>query len=126
VDSGALALFWVLFFWQIPHVLALDWLYRSDHAHAGYRTFSVFDPAGKLTQRWLFASTLLLVGVSAMPWACGLVGRAYLWGAFGLGGLFVVFASYAWVNLDRAARLVFRYSIVYLAILWVLLAATRI
>jgi len=44
---GAVILFGILFFWQMPHFLSLAWMYRKDYARAGYRLLAVLDTGGR-------------------------------------------------------------------------------
>jgi hypothetical protein len=51
--AAALALFAIMFIWQVPHFLAIAWMYREDYARGGYRVLAVLDPDGAKTQgRW--------------------------------------------------------------------------
>ncbi len=116
-ESGvqALVLFLIIFFWQIPHFLAIDWMYRSDYVRAGFATLAVLDPDGRRVARQMNLSALLCV--SLLPSVFGVTGMVYFFGAFLLG------LSFAWVvifvlgNLDERARYAFRASVVYLALL---------
>jgi protoheme IX farnesyltransferase len=126
LDPGALLLFAILFLWQIPHFLAIAWMYRDDYARAGLPTLPVLDPDGRLTGRQAVAHVLVLLIVSLVPSAAGLAGPVYLAGAAILG---IGFAGVAvWAAVVRtlvAARRLFLASISYLAVLCVLLLLGR-
>ena len=64
---GAWLLAGVLFLWQIPHFLALAWLYREDYARGGFRMLPVVDASGRATGRMavLYSLALLPVGILA-------------------------------------------------------------
>ena len=65
-------LFGLLFFWQIPHFMAIAWTYRRDYTAVHFPMLSVRDDKGGVVAAWSFATTLGLVAVSMMPWAMGL------------------------------------------------------
>lgn len=64
---GAFALFALLFFWQIPHFLAIAWMYRYDYERAGFRMLPVIDRGGEITGRVMMIYTLALIVVSVLP-----------------------------------------------------------
>ena len=127
LDPGAFVLFAILFLWQIPHFLAIAWIYREDYARAGLPMLPVLDPAGKVTGRQAVANTLALLLVSLTPRAAGMAGNVYLVGAIvlGLGFTAVAFLSAVTRNVSAARRL-FLASIVYLASLCALLIGDRL
>jgi protoheme IX farnesyltransferase len=127
LDPGAFVLFAILFLWQIPHFLAIAWIYREDYARAGLPMLPVLDPAGKVTGRQAVANSLALLIVSLTPRAAGMAGNVYLVGAvlLGLGFTGVAFLSAVARNVTAARRL-FLASIVYLMSLCALLVADRL
>src|SRR5690606_31291870 len=60
-DPGAWVLFAILFVWQLPHFLALAWMYREDYSRGGYKMLPVLDPSGELTARTLVLTSLILL-----------------------------------------------------------------
>ena len=76
LDASAAALFGIQFLWQMPHFLALAWLYRDDYAAGGYRVSSVADPSGAGLAWQMAAAAALLLAVSILPFGLGLAGRA--------------------------------------------------
>ncbi len=126
LDPGAFVLFAILFLWQLPHFLAIAWLYRDDYARGGLPMLPVLDPAGRITGRQAVANSLALLLVSLTPALAGMTGAAYLAGAFVLGvGFTAVALRSAVLRTDRAARGLFLASLVYLPALCALLVATR-
>ncbi len=118
LDAGAWALFAILFLWQLPHFLALSWLYRKDYREAGLRMLSVGDRGGVRTRSRALSFTLALVPASLAPALLGIGGAAYFLVALGLGLLFVAYAAFFFRSPTRkAARRLFRYSILYLPLL---------
>jgi protoheme IX farnesyltransferase len=118
IGPGAVTLFAILFFWQMPHFFALAWLYREDYARAGMRVLPVIEPDGRSTGRhaWLHAG--VLVGVSGTPAAVGLAGWPYLLLAGVLGaGLMALCYDFRHSLTQVSARRVFLASITYLPLL---------
>jgi protoheme IX farnesyltransferase len=115
LDSGALALFLIVFLWQVPHFLAIAWIYRDQYAHAGFRVLPVLDPQGVQTGKQMIRYTLVLILASLMPFALGRSGWLAAIGAVVLGVVFLyrvlVFARTGTVH---EARRVFRWSLIFL------------
>lgn len=126
-DLAAWALFWILFLWQIPHFLALAWMFRDDYRRGGFVMLSMDDPDGRRTaaQSVNYAAGLVLVSVA--PTLVGLAGNAYLVGAIGLGGaLLAVSAAVLRRPTDRDARRLFFASVIYLPLLLVLMVLDKL
>jgi protoheme IX farnesyltransferase len=114
----AWTLFGIIFFWQLPHFLAIAWLYREDYARGGFPMLTVVDPSGAATARQVMSNTVALLLVSFFPNLTGQAGATYFWVTFVLGSLF--FACALWLALARtrlAARVLLLGSIVYLSLL---------
>ncbi|HEU4339302.1 MAG TPA: heme o synthase [Planctomycetota bacterium] len=125
LDPGAWALFGVLFFWQLPHFLAIAWMYREDYARAGYPMLPVVDPEGTSTARQVVLQTLALVLISLAPVWMGFAGRTYLAGAAALGLAFLAFGvAFAQIRSRERARRLFFASLAYLPGLLGLMALT--
>jgi heme o synthase len=115
VGVAAWALFLVMFLWQLPHFLALAWLYRDDYGRAGLRMLSVGDDDGHRTfgQALLYAAALL--PVSLVPTLVGLSGAVYFLSAVLLGVWYALTAlAAARSRTVPAARRLFLVSIAYL------------
>jgi len=126
LGPGAWALFGIMFFWQLPHFLALAWLFREDYQRGGLKMLGVDDPNAHQTRvhSVLYASALL--PASLFPVAIGLSGPFYLLTALVLGVLYGWAALRFWVRADiRSARRLFRVSLLYLPILLVMLSLDR-
>ncbi|MBL9129445.1 MAG: protoheme IX farnesyltransferase, partial [Verrucomicrobiales bacterium] len=127
IGVGGLGLFGILFLWQIPHFLAIAWLYREQYARAGFRMLPVIDPQGRATGWITLVSSLALVAVSWIPTWVGIAGA---WYGVGAGVLGTMFAWTGWrftMELDRRrARMVFFASIIYLPLLLGLLMTDSI
>jgi heme o synthase len=123
----AYLLFLLLFLWQMPHFLALAWMYRHDYERAGYRMLPSFDVSGIVTGRLvvLYASTLLPVGVGFA--VVGLMGWVFLAGSILAGGYFLVTAaSFARDLSNSSARRLFYSSLLYLSAVLVLMLVDRV
>lgn len=115
LDAGAFVLFAILFLWQIPHFLAIAWLFRDDYARGGLPMLPVLDPEGRMTGRQAVANSIALTVVSLTPTVAGLTGTLYLFGALALGLAFTgVAARAAYARTRPAARALFFASILYL------------
>lgn len=126
LGPGAWALFGIMFFWQLPHFLALAWLFREDYQRGGLKMLGVDDPDAHQTRvhSVLYASALL--PASLFPVAIGLSGPFYLVVALALGVLYGWAALRFWVSADvRSARRLFRVSLLYLPILLLMLSVDR-
>jgi protoheme IX farnesyltransferase len=127
LDAGAAVLFAILFLWQVPHFLAIAWLYRDDYAEGGLPMLPVLDPAGRLTFRQAVAHCIALLLVSLAPTAAGMAGLVYLAGAAALGAALTAVALRAAVlRTTAAARSLFLSSVLYLPVLYVLLLVDRV
>jgi protoheme IX farnesyltransferase len=127
VGGGGWALFAILFFWQIPHFLAIAWLYREEYAKAGFVMLPAVDPEGERTGRQALSHSLGLLLASLGPAAFGLVGPVYLLGALVLGLVFIGSAVRftRQMSLVRARKL-FLTSILYLPLLLGLMVLDKV
>jgi len=109
-------LFGVLFFWQIPHFMAIAWLYRKDYSAVNFPMLPVRDEAGSKVALWSLFNTVALTAVTILPYTQGFATRGYLYPTLVLDGLFlwraIVFLRPA--GRDVAARRLFFASIIYL------------
>ena len=112
------ALFGILALWQIPHFLAIAWIYRDEYARAGFKMLPVLDPRGVRTGRQAVTHTLALLPVSLCPFVTRLAGPAYLAGALvlGFGFLWCAIRFSRELTIHRARQL-FYFSLLYLPLL---------
>jgi heme o synthase len=119
VTPETVALFAVQAFWQIPHFMAIAWLYRDDYARGGFKMLPVIESDGRRTANQAMAYTILLLFVSFMPFVLGMAGTAYLVAAFMLGATYCWCAfRFARCRAVSAARLLFLVSVLYLPLLF--------
>lgn len=125
LNSGAFALFGILFLWQFPHFLAIAWLYREDYSRAGLKMLPATVQRGgmtKITGYLAMAYAAALIPVSLLPREAGLAGTRYLLAAIVLG------AGYLWMSYRftrhesrQSARRLLYYSLIYLPLLLIAL-----
>lgn len=127
VSLAGWSLFLILFFWQLPHFLAIAWIYREDYARGGFAMLPVLDPTGERTGRQAVSHTLGLLPVSLAPSILGLAGKAYFFGALalGLGFLWFVIQFSRRLSISSARQLFFA-SIIYLPLLMILLVLDKL
>ena len=112
------ALFAILAFWQIPHFMAIAWLYRDEYAKAGFKMLPMIDPDGRRTGQQSVSHTVGLFIVSLCPFLMKMDGPVYLALAVGLGlGYFWCAVRFARQLTPRRARQLFLASIIYLPFL---------
>lgn len=121
-------LFAILYFWQIPHFMAIAWTYRRDYAAVDFPMLPVRDEAGGKVAWWSFINTVLLAAASLAPSYFGFTGRLYQIVTIVLGVGFVWFAVQFLrrEGRDRAARRLFFYSIFWLPLQLGLLVVDRL
>jgi len=127
IAAGGVTLFAIVFLWQIPHFMAISWLYRDDYGRAGFPMLTVIDPEGRKAGRHavIFAGGLLPIAV--LPAWIGISGAAYGAIALVLGcGLLWLAAGFARVRSDASARRLFFGSIVYLPLIWIAMVADKL
>lgn len=126
IGAAVAALFWILFLWQLPHFLALAWLYRDDYRAGGLRMLSVDDDRGTDTGRMASLYAVALVPISLVPTLLGVTGASYFFGALALGVVYVAAGTglLGGATPARAWRLFF-ISIVYLPALLTLMVLDK-
>ena len=121
VAPGAVLLFLIILIWTPPHFWSLAIARREDYAKADVPMLPVTHGV-TYTKIQVLLYTLLLLGVSLLPYAVGMAGILYLAGAFALGATFTVYAAWMLASDDEAVPMAaFRYSIWYLALLFAVL-----
>jgi len=109
------ALFAILAFWQIPHFMAIAWLYRDEYSRAGFVMLPAVDPDGTRTGSQAIGHAAALLAVSLLPFLLGVAGMVYLVSTVVLGGVFLACAVVFRRELTGlSAKRLFLASIVYL------------
>jgi len=123
---GGIALFLIVFLWQIPHFMAISWMYRDDYGAAGFPMVSVIDPTGRRAGHQAVGYAAALLPISLMPTLVGLSGVVYAGVAFVLGvALLVLAVRFAGTRAEAAARWLFFGSLVYLPLVWIVMIADK-
>lgn len=120
-------LFGVLFFWQIPHFMAVAWLYRRDYSAVHFPMLPVRDESGRRVAAWSLINTVALVIVSVLPVFLHLASRYYLIAAL-VGGAWFFWRAVIFMRPDGrdvAARKLFLASIGYLPLVLCALVVDR-
>lgn len=123
----AAALFAILFFWQLPHFLAIAWLYREDYARAGCRMLPLEEGGARRTGFAAVLYSAALVPAALAPVLLDLAGNVYLVGASLMSMSFLAASVHMARNAGEAsARLLFRISLLVLPLLFLLMALDKV
>ncbi|MBI3493340.1 MAG: protoheme IX farnesyltransferase [Acidobacteria bacterium] len=126
IALGGAALCAIVFLWQIPHFMAIAWMFRDDYGKAGFPMLPVIEPNGRRAGRQALIYALLLVPISLTPTILGVSGTVYSWVAFVLGlALLGLAARFATTRSEASARALFFGSITYLPLLWIAMIANH-
>lgn len=127
LSRGGWVLFGIVFLWQLPHFLAIAWMYRDDYARAGFPMLPVIEPDGRSTGRQSVVYTAALLPLSLAPTIAGMANALYF------GVALVLTLAFLWLAIRFArtrsmpeARRLFFASILYLPLLWMVMIAARI
>jgi protoheme IX farnesyltransferase len=119
-------LFAIIFLWQMPHFLAIAWLFKDDYGRAGFPMLPVLEPDGRSTGYQVAAYASALLPVSLVPSLMGLAGQAYFGVALVLGIVFLaVSLRFAISRTRHDARVLFFTSIAYLPLVWLAMVLDR-
>ena len=117
---GGWTLFAIVFLWQIPHFMAIAWMFREDYRKAGFPMLPVVEPSGARAGRQALMYSAALLPASLLPTATGVSGWGYFWAALVLGVAMVVLAArFSSRRTDTSARALFYGSITYLPLIWI-------
>ena len=124
LSVGGWVLFGIVVMWQMPHCLAIAWMFRDDYARAGIPLLPVVQPDGRATAHQAVLYSAGLIPVSFLPTAVGLASAYYMVGAIVLGAILLVLGlEFANTRGMPAARRLFLGTIIYLPLLWIVLLA---
>jgi heme o synthase len=127
IDREVIILFLIVFLWQVPHFLAIAWIYREDYGRAGLKMLPVVDDVGSMTGRQMVLYCMALVPVSLMPVLFGQTGWVYAVGAVALGLYFLrSTCRFLSAKTPARARRVLHASLIYLPALLALLLVETI
>lgn len=127
LTGEAWVLFTILFLWQIPHSLAIAYIYREDYAKAGFRLLPVIHPDGASTCRQIVINCVALLGVGLLPALYNIAGSLYFFTALVAGVAFLAFGIYlARTRSVKAARYLLYASLLYLPLVFITMALDKI
>ncbi|MFI5362423.1 MAG: heme o synthase [Elusimicrobiota bacterium] len=119
LSPKAWALFGIQFLWQIPHFLALFWIYREEYAAAGFRTMPVVHPDGGTTAVQIALHSFTLLPMTLLPVVLGMAGLPYAFAALTIGTVFLGFGLRAsWTMSVVDSRRLFLASLAYLPLIF--------
>lgn len=125
LEAGVL--FAILFLWQMPHALALAWLFREDYARAGFQLLPAVDPDGRFTSVQILINCLALTAFSLVPTILGIAGVLYFYAALSAGLGLLAFAIHLTVTRTQAsARNLFFASLVFLLVQFSVMAYDKV
>jgi heme o synthase len=126
LSREAWVLFAIIFLWQMPHFLAIAWLFKDDYRRAGFPMLPVVEPDGRGTGYQVAAYASALLPVSLIPSLMGLTGPVYFLVTLGLGIAFLtVSLRFAIRRTRKDARTLFFTSIAYLPLVWLAMVLDR-
>jgi len=127
LSREAWTLFGIVFLWQLPHFLAIAWMFRDDYGRAGFPLLPVVEPDGRSTGRQALLYAAALIPLSLVPTLMGLTGEVYFAAALVLGLAFLALTvRFARSRTVRDARRLFFSSIIYLPLIWILMIADKL
>jgi protoheme IX farnesyltransferase len=127
VGLPAWVLFGILFFWQMPHFLAIAWLCRDDYRSGGFPMLTVTDPSGTQAARQAILYGAALVPMSLLPSLLGLMGTVYFVGALAFGLAYLGFSfGFAAARSNPGARRLMLASLLYFPALLVIMLLDRV
>jgi heme O synthase-like polyprenyltransferase len=116
----------ILFVWQIPHFLALAWLYRDDYARGGFAMLPAIDRDGRLTGRVILVSCMMMMMVALGATLFQVAGPFYAAGSLLIGVWWLILCVRLHLNLSNMnARWVFVGSLIYLPVILCLMVCDR-
>jgi heme o synthase len=123
INKEALALFFIFYFWQLPHFFAIAWQYKESYLNGGLKMLSGEDESGSRTKFHILMNTLFLFLSTGIAFKFQLFGVIYLWGVIALSCFFFWFVILFLKNAtQKKAKHVMLASIVYQPLLILIMA----
>ncbi|MBI4432401.1 MAG: protoheme IX farnesyltransferase [Candidatus Omnitrophica bacterium] len=123
LNERALALFGILYFWQLPHFLAIARLYKEDYTASGLKMMATQDADGQRAAWMIALYSALFVPISVSPSLVGLTGDLYFAGALLAGTGFLAFTIYLFITKLAQPKMLVPASILYLLCLLIFMVA---
>ncbi|MGI8907897.1 MAG: heme o synthase [Candidatus Sumerlaeaceae bacterium] len=127
IGFGAGLLFAILFLWQLPHFLAIAWMYKEDYIKAGMPMITTLDEGGRFTARQMVIYGAAYVFMTMLPVKAAMAGHLYFWTTL-LSGIIVFGLCVRWAIVrDRPTAVhVFIASLVHLPLLYVVMVIDKV
>lgn len=127
VSTLGWVLFGILLTWQMPHFMAISWMYREDYERGGFRMLVLAEKGPLLVSYCALIYTVLLIAVTLVPVVLGLTGPVYSTGSILLSGFmgWRAWQFFAAEDKDLPARKLFLASIIHLPALFAVLVVDR-
>ncbi len=127
LSGSACVLFAILFLWQLPHSLAIAYIYREDYANAGLKLLPVIHPDGISTRRQIVINCIALFGIGLLPTLFKISGGIYFLIALIVGGMFLMSGIYFKKKPSiKTARYVLYASLLYLPLIFITMAIDKV
>ena len=122
-DPGMWILFAIVFFWQIPHVMAIAWVCKEDYSEAGFKMLPKGDHNGQKTSIYALFCIIILFAVNYSLYALGLAHTLFLISSISIGLFFLFFGlHFIQARSYKTARALMYASIAYLPLIWLALS----
>jgi protoheme IX farnesyltransferase len=122
-DPGMWILFAIVFFWQIPHVMAIAWVCKEDYSGAGFKMLPKDDHNGQKTSIYALLCILILFLVNYSLYALDLAHALFLISSISIGLFFLFFGlRFIQSRTHETARALMFASIAYLPLIWLVLS----
>lgn len=126
-DPGMWILFAIVFFWQVPHVMAIAWVCKDDYRNAGFKMLPENDPAGTKAVSWIIICLLALIPATWALYTVGLSGSIYLAGGLLCSLVFLYYGVRFAIDRDKpSARKLMFASFGYLPLIWIFVFLDKI
>jgi protoheme IX farnesyltransferase len=126
LDGMAGALFLIMFLWQLPHFLAIAWVYNDDYMRGGFPHLTITHAGFTNASRQIILYCATLVPVSLLPSTLEITGATYMFGAIVAGLIYLGYGtSVAIVRTPRAAKRLLKASVLYLPLLFLLMVIDK-
>lgn len=127
ISGSACVLFAILFLWQLPHSLAIAYIYREDYANAGLKLLPVIHPDGVSTRRQIVINCVALFGIGLLPTLFNISGGIYFLVALLVGGMFLISGLFFDKKPTvKTARYLLYASLLYLPLIFITMAIDKI
>jgi protoheme IX farnesyltransferase len=126
LDGMALALFMIVFLWQLPHFLAIAWVYDEDYLRGGFPHLTITHSGAANASRQIILYCATLVPISILPTTLDITGSTYMFGALVCGLVYLGYGTaVAIFRTPPAARRLLRASVIYLPVLFLLMVVDK-